>query len=100
MEDTDGFNSYPVLEHLLGLGTVASSAVLNLNVVHARLCLTALRVTLPVDPEKAEAVYLDALNEFFVNPQCTLGPEVFQVVLATPWKGAISLAKGWYIMTL
>jgi len=93
VEDSDGFDSYPVLEHLLGLGTAASSAVLNLNVVHARLCLTALRVTLPVDPEKAETVYLDALNEFFANPQCTLVPDVFQVVVATPWKGAISIAR-------
>ena len=94
LEDGEGFDSNPVLEYLLGEGISASPAIFNLAAVHAKLCLTALRVALPEGAEQAEKLYLDALKQFFDNHQCTLVPEVFQAALNIPWKGAGALAKG------
>ena len=95
-ESCQGFDSNPVLEYLLNLGTNASSTVVSLGIIHARLCLTALRIAVPDNAEQSEALYLTALTQFFENNQCLLSPEVFQAAVGIPWTGAISLAQGKY----
>ena len=100
LEAGNGFDSNPVLEYLLGEGTSDSPAIFNLATVHARLCLTALRVALPGGAEQAEKLYLDALDQFFVNHQCTLVPEVFQAAVGIAWKGASSISKGRFFMLI
>ena len=95
-ESCQGFDSNPLLEYLLNLGTNASSTVVSLGIIHARLCLTALRIAVPDNAEQSEALYLTALTQFFENNQCLLSPEVFQAAVGIPWTGSISLAKGKY----
>ena len=83
-----------MLEYLLQLGTSSSSAVISLGNIHARLCLKALRISLPEHAAQAEKLYLDALNQFFVNNQCMLSHDVFGAAVGIPWNGAIAIAKG------
>jgi len=93
LEPSQDLDPTMMLESLLQYGATPSSAIINLGNVHARLCLTALRVNLTEYSEKAEELYMKALNEFYNNHKCILSQEVFQLAVGISWKGAISIAK-------
>jgi len=82
-----------MLEYLFQLGTSPSPAITSLGNVHARLCVTALRVNLPNNVDQVEKLYIDALKQFFTHSQCMLSYEVFETAVRHSWIGAISIAK-------
>jgi len=93
LESSPEFDCFAALDGLLQFGSSPSSAIINLGNIHAKLCLTALRINLPGKMEPAEKLYLDTLKFFFTSPSCVLSYEVFSNAVGIPWEGAISLAK-------
>jgi len=93
LEPTDEADSVRILEYLFQLGTSPSPAIINLGNVHARLCLTALKVNLPKNTDQVKTLYLEALEQFFNNNNCVLSYEVFELAVQHPWNGALEIAK-------